>query len=153
MKINIKELAKSILIPVVLGTIIGLVSSSFSNYSNLNLPTYAPSAIVFPIVWTILYILMGVSNYLIKISTSYYRRKSLFIYNIQLTINLLWSIIFFVFNLKTFAFIWIILLIFTVIIMIKNFYHVSKIASYLQIPYLLWLVFAAFLNLSIIFIN
>ena len=150
---NLKKLLISILIPVGLGFLIGLISSSYNNYSNLNQPSFAPPGILFPIVWTILYILMGISSYIISESNSYKKRKALSIYKLQLTINLLWSIIFFVFNLKTFAFVWIILLIIAVILMIKEFYNINKTAAYLQIPYLLWLIFASILNLSIIFLN
>ena len=150
---KIKKLAISIAIPVISGFIVGLISSSYTNYSELTLPSFAPPGILFPIVWTILYTLMGISSYLVDETKSYAKRKALSIYKLQLVINLLWSIIFFVFNLKTFAFIWIILLIIAVVSMIKNFYNVSKIAGILQIPYLLWLVFASILNLSIIFLN
>ncbi len=150
---NVKNLIMNIAIPLILGTIIGLLTSSFNNYSNLNLPSFAPSGIVFPVVWTILYILMGISAYIVSKSNSYSKRKSLFIYKVQLIVNLLWSIIFFIFNFKILAFIWILLLLYLVSIMIKNFYKVSKIASLLQIPYWLWLVFASILNLYIIFIN
>lgn len=150
---KIKKLAISIAIPVISGFIIGLISSSYTNYTELNLPSFAPPSILFPIVWTILYTLMGISAYLINDTKSYKKRKALSIYKIQLIINLLWSIIFFVFNLKTLAFIWIILLIIAVISMIKSFYSISKLAGLLQIPYLLWLIFASILNLSILFLN
>ena len=150
---NLKKLFISILIPVGLGTIVGLITSSFSNYSSYNMPSFAPPAIVFPIVWTILYILMGISSYIISESNSYKKRKALSLYRIQLIINLLWSFIFFVFNLNTLAFIWIILLIIVVTLMIKEFLTINKTAGYFQIPYLLWLMFASILNLSIVFLN
>ena len=150
---NLKKLFISILIPVGLGTIVGLITSSFSNYSSYNMPSFAPPAIVFPIVWTIIYILMGISSYIISESNSYKKRKALSLYRIQLIINLLWSFIFFVFNLNTLAFIWIILLIIVVTLMIKEFLSINKTAGYLQIPYLLWLMFASILNLSIVFLN
>ena len=73
---NLKKLFISILIPVGLGTIVGLITSSFSNYSSYNMPSFAPPAIVFPIVWTILYILMGISSYIISESNSYKKRKA-----------------------------------------------------------------------------
>lgn len=150
---NFKKLFISILIPVGLGALVGFVSSSYSNYTDLPLPSFAPPGILFPIVWTILYTLMGISSYIISESISYQKDKALSIYWIQLIINLLWSIIFFVLNLKTLAFIWIILLIISVIIMIKRFLSINKLAGYLQIPYLLWIIYAAILNLSIIFLN
>lgn len=150
---NFKKLFISCLIPVGLGALVGLLTSSFSNYSNYNIPSFAPPGILFPIVWTILYTLMGISSYIISESNSIEKESALSIYWIQLVINLLWSIIFFVFNLKALAFIWIILLIIAVIIMIKSFLSINKLAGYLQVPYLLWLIFAAILNLSIIFLN
>ena len=150
---NFKKLFISILIPVGLGALVGFISSSYSNYTDLTLPSFAPPGILFPIVWTILYTLMGISSYIISESISYQKDKALSIYWIQLGINLLWSIIFFVLNLKTLAFIWIILLIIVVIIMIKRFLSINKLAGYLQIPYLLWIIYAAILNLSIIFLN
>ena len=150
---NFKKLFISILIPVGLGALVGFISSSYSNYTDLTLPSFAPPGILFPIVWTILYTLMGISSYIISESISYEKDKALSIYWIQLGINLLWSIIFFVLNLKTLAFIWIILLIVAVIIMIKRFLSINKLAGYLQIPYLLWIIYAAILNLSIIFLN
>lgn len=150
---NFKKLFISILIPVGLGTLVGFISSSYSNYTDLTLPSFAPPGILFPIVWTILYTLMGISSYIISESISYQKDKALSIYWMQLMINLLWSIIFFVLNLKTLAFIWIILLIIAVIIMIKRFLSINKLAGYLQIPYLLWIIYAATLNLSIIFLN
>lgn len=150
---NFKKLFISILIPVGLGALVGFISSSYSNYTDLTLPSFAPPSILFPIVWTILYTLMGISSYIISESNSYEKEKALSIYWIQLGINLLWSIIFFVLNLKTLAFIWIILLIIAVIIMIKRFLSINKLAGYLQIPYLLWIIYAAILSLSIIFLN
>lgn len=153
MNSNIKRLIISIAIPLVLGALIGLMTSGNSNYQDLILPSFAPPAIIFPIVWTILYILMGISSYLVYEEHSYNSSKALSIYKLQLTLNLLWSIIFFIFRLKTLAFIWIVALIISVIYMIKEFYTISKNSAYLQIPYLIWLIFAAILNLSIIFLN
>lgn len=153
MKINFKNLIISILVPVLLGALVGLITAGSNNYSNLNQPFFAPPGILFPIVWTILYVLMGISDYLIKESHSVYQRKAIFTYQLQLIVNLLWSIIFFLLKLRTFAFIWILLLIILVISMIKQFAKISKVAAYLQIPYLLWLIFASILNLTIIFLN
>ena len=152
-RMNLKKLFISVLIPLGLGTLVGLLTSSFTNYSDFIKPSFAPPGIVFPIVWTILYTLMGISSYIIGESNSYRKRKALSIYRIQLIFNILWSFIFFVFNLKTLAFIWILVLIVMVGLMIKEFLSINKTAGYLQIPYLLWLIFASILNLSIIFLN
>lgn len=153
MKIDYKTLLFSIFIPVFLGSFVGFLTAPFNNYYDLNQPSFAPPAIVFPIVWTILYTLMGISSYLIVKSDSDKKNEALFIYGIQLIINLLWSVWFFVFRFYLLSFIWILLLIGFVAIMIKKFYDISKVSAYLQIPYLLWLIFAAVLNLFVVFLN
>ncbi len=143
---------KSILIPVILGGIVGFVISGFMDYSSLIKPSFAPPAILFPIVWTILYVLMGISYGILK-SNSLTNEKIDNIYYWQLFVNLLWPIFFFVFDWRLFSFIWILLLIVLVILMIKEFYAKNKVAGLLQIPYLLWLIFASVLNLSIYLLN
>ena len=153
MKINIRKLFISILIPVLLGGLVGLITGSGNNYNDLIQPSFAPPSILFPIVWTILYTLMGISCYIILESNSYNSGEALAIYIIQLIVNLLWSFIFFVFNWYFIAFLWIMLLIFLVYLMIKSFYSISKISGIIQIPYLLWLIFAAILNISIVILN
>ena len=153
MKIQIKPLLFSILIPLFLGSFVGFLTAPFNNYYEISLPSFAPPGILFPIVWTILYILMGISSYLIIISCDNDKNDALFIYGTQLLINLLWSFIFFVFRFYLLSFIWILLLIWFVVIMIKSFYNISKISAYLQILYLLWLIFASFLNLAVYLIN
>lgn len=148
----IKIYFKSILITVLIGAVVGIITSSYMNYSSLVNTSISPPAILFPIVWTILYILMGVSYGILK-ANSLLTEKEKNIYYLQLFVNYLWPIFFFVFDLKLFSFLWILLLIVLVFIMIKDFYNKNKIAGLLQIPYLLWLVFAAFLNLSIYLLN
>lgn len=139
-KIDYKKLAIYIAIPLVLGTIVGLITSSkSSNYGGV-IPGW-----IFPVVWSILYILMGISSYLVRDN-----RDLMKIYYLNLAVNLLWPIIFFSLGFETFAFFWILLLIVIVGIMIYRFYQENKLSAYLLIPYILWLVFAAFLNLSLI---
>lgn len=140
MKINYKKLTIFILVPLILGSLVGILT-----VPNANIDSIIPSWI-FPIVWTILYILMGVSSYIIYEETNEIPK----IYTYQLVVNLLWSFIFFRFKLFTLAFIWILLLILLVIIMIKDFLSKNKTSGYLQIPYLIWLLIAAFLNLTFI---
>ena len=153
MKVNIKKLIISMLIPLTLGTIVGLITGASGGYDDFIKPSFAPPAILFPIVWTILYALMGVSNYLIDESSDFRTSQAQNAYYAQLIINLIWSFLFFTFKLYLFSFIWIILLIISVIIMIKRFYNISKISGLLQIPYLLWLIFASILNFSIYLLN
>ena len=143
---------KSILIPIIVGGIVGLLISNSIDYENLIQPPLAPPSIVFPIVWAILYILMGIS-YGILGSNSLVDSKINTIYYLQLFVNALWSIFFFVLKWRLFSFIWIILLAILVIIMVVKFYKKNKVAGLLQIPYLLWVLFASYLNLSIYLLN
>lgn len=149
---NLSAYIKSILVPVILGGLVGFVISSNMDYSSLIKPSFAPPSILFPIVWTVLYILMGVSYGILK-SNSLTNDKINIIYYWQLFVNLLWPILFFVFKWRLFSFIWILLLIVLVVLMIKEFYQKNKIAGLLQIPYLLWIIFASFLNLAIYLLN
>ena len=143
---------KSILLPVVLGGIVGFIISGFMDYNMLQQPPFAPPAILFPIVWTILYVLMGVSYGILK-SKGKTNEKINSIYYKQLVINLLWPIFFFVLDWRLFSFLWIILLVIAVIKMIIEFYKEDKIAGLIQIPYLIWLLFASYLNLSFYLLN
>ena len=147
-----KIYAKSILIPVVVGLIIGAITSSSIEYNTLIKPVLSPPSILFPIVWTILYVLMGISYGRLE-SKSLVDSEINFIYYFQLFVNAMWSIIFFTFEWRLFAFIWLLILILLIIGMIIKFYNKDKVAGLLQIPYLLWAVFAAFLNLSIYLLN
>ena len=141
-----KKLIKNILIPVIMGGIVGLIISPFMNYNNLNKPPLSPPGIVFPIVWTILYIIMGYSFYK-------QNEQNKTIYYTQLIVNGLWSIIFFIFKWCLISTIWIILLIILVTIMIYKFYKENKIAGLINIPYLIWLFFALYLSFGVYLLN
>lgn len=149
---NLFTYVKAILVPLVLGAIVGFITSGSMNSAMLIQPSFAPPAILFPIVWTILYSLMGISYGILK-TKNLATDKINKVYYSQLIINLLWSIIFFTFKLRLLAYFWILLLIVLVVIMIKEFYEKNKTAGLLQIPYLIWIVFASFLNLSIYLLN
>ena len=151
LKINYKKLIISILIPLGLGALVGFISGSSDGYKGIIQPSFAPPGWLFPVVWSILYILMGVSDYLVKEELN--TNDSLNIYKYQLGVNLLWSFFFFTFKWYLFSFLWIILLVVLVIKMIKEFLSINKISSYLQIPYLLWIIFAGILNFSIYLLN
>lgn len=147
-----KIYAKSIIIPLLVGGVVGLIISKSIDYNSLQKPFLAPPSIVFPIVWTILYTLMGIS-YGILDSNSLVDSKINLIYYSQLFVNALWSIFFFVLKWRFFAFLWILLLLALVIIMIIKFYNKNKIAGLLQIPYLLWAAFATYLNFGVYLLN
>ena len=141
-----KHLIKDILIPVIMGGIIGLIISPFMNYQNLTKPPFSPSGIVFPIAWTILYIIMGYSF-------NKQNEQNKTIYYTQLIVNGLWSIIFFIFKWYLFSSIWIVLLIILVIIMIYKFYNENKLSGLINLPYLIWLLFALYLSIGVYLLN
>ncbi len=147
-----KIYAKSILIPLIAGGIMGLIISGFIRYDELSKPPLSPPAILFPIMWTILYILMGVSYGII---TEKHQNEGYvtFLYYAQLAVNLLWPIAFFVFEWRLFAFVWIVFLDVLVFAMLVVFYSKNKLAGILQIPYLLWVVFASYLNFGVFLLN
>ena len=149
---KLKIYVKSILLPVIIGGIVGILISNYIDYDSLIKPFLAPPSIVFPIMWTILYILMGISYGILK-SKNLLNSEIKWIYYLQLFVNAMWSIIFFIWKWRYFAFLWIILLDVLVIILIIKFYQKNKISGLLQIPYLLWTLFASYLNLSIYLLN
>lgn len=154
MKTNIKKLLFYIIITLVIGSLPSIfVFKSMNNYSILNKPPLSPPSIIFPIFWTILYILMGLSIYLIMNSNNENKYTARLIYYIQLVINALWTPIFFGLNKYFLAFLWILFLIVTVILMMSYFFKINKKSTYLNIPYLLWLLFAAYLNFGIFVLN
>ena len=141
-----------LLLPIITGTIIGLIISSFIDYNSLVEPPLSPPGFIFPIVWSIIYILMGIS-YLIFKNNNFYTKKEDKVYYTQLIVNLLWSIFFFVFKWRLFTIFWTILLLILVIYMIYLFYNKTKISAYLNIPYLLWLIFATYLTIGVYILN
>ena len=147
-----KIYAKSILIPLIFGGIVGLIISGSMNYDELAKPPLSPPSIVFPIVWSILYVLMGISYGILE-SNNQVDRCVNFVYYSQLIVNLLWPIAFFVFEWRLFAFVWILLLDVLAFIMALVFYGNNKLAGLLQIPYLVWLLFASYLNLGVYLLN
>ena len=156
MKQNTKLLIKSIALPILVGLISGLLTrNAMQDFQILVKPPLAPPGWLFPVVWTILYALMGISAYLIQTSSADEEMKSdaLMIYRYQLMVNFLWPIFFFSFGWYLVAFAWLLLLWGLVIVMIWNFSKISKTAAYLNIPYLIWLTFAAYLNGAIWWLN
>ena len=149
---KLKNYGISILIPVIVGASIGLIISGSMDYEALEKPFLAPPSILFPIVWTILYILMGISYGILK-DNSLIDSEINSIYYAQLFVNALWPIFFFVFKWRLFAFLWIIHLAILVFTMIRKFYQKNKVSGLLQIPYLIWTLFATYLNLGIYFLN
>ena len=126
-----------------------LTMGSMEDYGNLPKPSFAPPGWLFPIVWTILYVLMAVAAARVWMSGSVCRDKAIILYAVQLTVNFFWTIIFFNFREYTFAFVWLLLLLTLVIAAAVLFAKADKTAGLLLAPYVIWLVFAGILNLSI----
>ncbi len=154
MNANKRKLIIFILIPLAIGLVSGILTrNSMSMYNTLNQPALSPPGWVFPVVWTILYILMGVSSYLIATSPSQKKQEALLLYAIQLFLNFIWSPIFFGLGNYFLAFLVLLLLWYVIVKMIRAFFRIDPTAALLQIPYLLWITFAGYLNLGIIFLN
>lgn len=149
---KIKTYAISILIPVALGAVVGLVISGAMDYDSLEKPPLAPPSVLFPIVWSILYVLMGVSYGRLSVR-GLNDSEATSVYFAQLAVNLLWPVFFFVLKWRLFSFIWIIALLVLVITMAIRFYRRDKAAGLLQIPYAAWVAFASYLNLMAYSLN
>ena len=153
-KIDVKKLAVCIGISLGTGILSGIISMmGMENFEKANKPPLTPPGFIFPVVWTILFILMGISSYIICTSDDLNKTTALGIYGLQLGVNFFWPLLFFNLNAYLFSFIWIIILWLLIILMIKKFYNISKPAAFLQLPYLLWVTFAAYLNFGVYVLN
>ncbi len=155
-KHNISDILIFVLSAEIIGAVSALLSGSFSDfYDKFKEPPLLPPAWLFPVVWSILYAVMGFSAYLIYNSAAdeSKRKDALKIYWIQLALNFSWSIIFFRFEALWMAFAVIIALWLMIIAMIVKFRKISPAAAYMNIPYLIWVTFAAYLNLATALIN
>ena len=173
MKKEWKTLAFCILIPLAVGTVAGLLSmGGMEDFMTMNQPPLSPPAWVFPVAWTILYTLMGISSYLICVSEpdipqngnsnisvnkntkeNNGKSKALSTYGYQLLVNFLWPVFFFNFQWYFFSFLWLAFLWILVAKMILEFGEISRVAALLNVPYLLWLSFAGYLNLGVWLLN
>jgi tryptophan-rich sensory protein len=154
LKIDWKKLAVCVAIPLAVGGISAyLTMGSMEQFSSLNQPPLSPPPVLFPIVWTILYTLMGIASYIVYTSGCSGRSVALKVYGVQLVFNIIWPLIFFNMRMYLFAFVWLIVLLLLVIITAILFYSCKKLAGYLFIPYILWLVFAGYLNIAIYILN
>ncbi len=153
---NLKKFLISIGIPLATGGLAALLTKdSMDLYSKINQPPLSPPGWLFPVAWTILYLLMGISLYLIwNNSTDYNFKKVAFIlFSVQLILNFIWSLVFFNSRQFTAAFIILIFMFIFTLFMTLRFYKINKISAFLQIPYILWLTFAAYLNYAICVLN
>lgn len=146
-----KKLIIYIFIPLIVGFLSNILGGNTDIYNKINTPSFAPPGFLFPIVWSILYILMGISSYLISKEKD--SKNALTVYFVQLGINALWPLFFFRLNWFFFSTLWLVLLLCLIIYMIYLFSKHNKTAAYLQIPYVLWVTFALVLNSAIYILN
>lgn len=151
---NIELLLINLLIPQLVGLLASFLSGNIKEkYSALIQPPFSPPALVFPIVWFIIYILMGFSAYFVFSDWKYKKGDSFFYYSSQLAINFLWPIFFFGLELRFFSIFWSLLLTVFIVLNIISFYKVRKISGFLLIPYLIWSVFALYLTFGTWILN
>lgn len=154
LKINIKKLLFFIAIPLLIGILASVIcKNDFKLFQSINKPPLSPPAWLFPLIWSILYILMGISSYSVYLTQHSVATTCMIIYFIQLFANFIWTILFFKFKQYLFSFLWIILLLFTITKMTICFYSVDKKSGILQIPYIAWVCFASYLNIAIYYLN
>lgn len=156
MKEKIKSYAFFILSALAVGALSAFFTrNSMQIYDDILTPPLSPPSVVFPIVWTVLFILMGISAAMIYNSTAPQKQKeaALLTYALSLAVNFFWSLIFFNLRAFLFAFLWLLLLLYLIIKTILQYYKINKTAAYLQIPYALWVTFAGYLTLSIWWLN
>ncbi|MCJ7855475.1 tryptophan-rich sensory protein [Lachnospiraceae bacterium NSJ-143] len=150
---------KPLVISIALSLGVGALSAFITmgdikeQYMAFSKPPLSPPGYVFGIVWAVLYVLMGVSAYIVYKSDSSERLPALFVYGVQLIVNFLWPILFFTLEMRLAAFFLILILIALIVLMVNKFYKVEPYAAYLQIPYLFWCIFAAYLNIGIYILN
>lgn len=152
---------KSYIVFILISLAAGILSALLTRgnmdlYAQITRPPLSPPSILFPIVWTILYVLMGVSAAMVwnnRDINPRAARSGLRLFALQLAVNFLWSLIFFNLRAFLFAFIWLLLLWALIVLMISRFDRVNPLAAKLQIPYLIWVTFAGYLNLAIYLLN
>ena len=151
---NIKAFIISVLIPLAVGGLSALLSrNGMMSFDIVQKPPLTPPAILFPIAWTILYVLMGIASYFVFTSDSPLKESALRVYGIQLAFNFFWSIFFFNLSAYLFSFFWLLVMWFLIIICTLLFYAIDKKSAYLMLPYLAWVTFAGYLNLGVYFLN
>ncbi len=151
-----RKLLICVAVPLAVGGVSAWLSRGGMNaFAALNKPPLSPPGWLFPVVWTLLFILMGLASYLVLMSGRPRQtvNKALRLYGIQLGVNFFWSIFFFNLSLYLFSFLWLILLWLLILAATVRFYQISQTAGSLMLPYVLWVAFAGYLNLGICLLN
>ena len=151
---NIKAFIIAILIPLgVCGLSAFISRGGMQSFEMITKPPLTPPAVVFPIAWTILYILMGIASYFVFVSDSPLKESALKVYGIQLVFNFFWSIFFFNAGAYLFSFFWLLVMWLLIIVCTLLFFAIDKKSAYLMLPYLAWVTFAGYLNLGVYILN
>ena len=154
MKRVIKLYIAGVMLPLAVGALAGWISrDGMAEQQFLNQPLLSPPQWLFPIVWAILYILMGIASARIYDGYAENREKALLLYSVQLGMNFLWSIFFFVFAWYLFSAIWLFVMIVVIIAMLFQFYVAQKFTAWINVPYLFWCCFALYLTIGIFLLN
>ena len=155
MKLQWKKLLVNLAIPLIVGALATLVSGGMTPYESLNQPPLSPPGWVFPIVWTLLYLAMGYAAYRVQTSDAPPEplRRAMLFYYIQLALNFIWPILFFRFDAYLLAFVELLLLWVFICVTMWKFYRIDERSGDLLLPYLLWVTFAAYLNLGVFLLN
>ena len=155
MKQNRKKCLLYLAIPLAVGGLAALLSGGMNTYKQMNQPPLSPPGWLFPIVWTVLYGMMGYASCRIAVSDTPRgeRKKALLFYGIQLALNFLWPIVFFRFQAYWLAFFVLLALWVFLYLTMHLFSEIDETAENLLIPYLLWVTFAGYLNLGVSLLN
>lgn len=155
MKIQWKKLLLCLGIPLAVGGLSALLSGGMDSYQNLNQPPLAPPGWVFPVVWTVLYLLMGYASYRVLTSGTDPQeiKKALVLYGVQLLLNFLWSPVFFGLQWRLLAFFILVAMWVFIYLTIRAFSKIDEVAGDLLLPYILWVTFAGYLNLGVYILN
>ena len=156
MKIRIKPLLIALALPLGVGVLAALLSrGSMDLFDTVRKPPLTPPAWLFPSAWTILYLLMGIASYRVYAAraATAQKNRALLIYGLQLAFNFFWTLIFFNAGAYWFAFFWLVVLLTLIAVTTARFYAIDRPAGYLLLPYLLWVIFAGYLNLGVALMN
>ena len=155
MKKTWKLLLGFLAIPLAVGALSALLSGGMAEYGAFLQPPLSPPAWVFPVVWTVLYLAMGLASWLVLTSGEPPSRirSAITVYGLQLAVNFFWSILFFRFDRYLAAFLWLVLLWVLILVTLVRFYRIREAAGDLLVPYLLWVTFAGYLNFGVYLLN
>lgn len=149
-----KPFLLSLFVPLAIGALVGfIIMPNIGIYRQFALPPGAPPSWLFPIAWSLLYLMMGLAFYGVFSAQAYHRTAAFWVYALQLAFNFLWPIFFFKAQLYLFSFVWLLALLVLIVLTIRLFYPINRLSAYLMLPYLAWCLYAAYLNFGVAVLN